>query len=248
MRHAFLILSLLAAGQIFAASKNKAHKKADLQTEVKTAENFCAKYEGKLVAFYSDVWEVKGCKRILLSSDEVYRFTNSGRSVVDIPAAVVRGIKEGTRSALLKKRSCSELEGKYVSLDFDEIWQVSGCKKRKFPDWMTYSRNRGGLDKESPILELTWEEFNSIKDGKDFASVYDGEIEAKTRDTDIIPLNEACHGIEGKYVFFYSRVYRIEKCSRRQIDPEKFSREFPDVSPKELTAEQWISLPLGKPL
>lgn len=248
MRCTYLILMTLTATSVLAANKEKLKKGNPDLPSSKTDENYCAKYEGKKVAFYSDVWEVKGCKRIPLSPEEVYRHTNAGGSVIDIPAEVVRGIKEGTKGALAKKRSCSELEGKYVSLDFDEIWLVNGCKKRKFPDWMTYSRSRGGLEKESPILEVSWEEFNSIKDGKDFESVYDGELEAKTKDTDIIPIDEACRGIEGKYVFFYSRVYKIEKCARRQIDPEKFSKKFPDLSPKELSAEQWISLPLGKPL
>jgi len=213
-----------------------------------SSSTLCVKYEGKLVAFYSDVWEVKGCKRIPLTSEEVYKRTNGGESVSDIEASVVRGLKEGKRELIAKKRTCDQLEGQYVSLDFEEIWLVSACQRRKFPDWMSYSRHRGGLEKESPILELTWDEFRSIKEGKDYASVYDGEAEVISRDVDVIPVDEACRGLNGKFVYYYSRIYKIEKCARRPMDPELFTKNNPEVAPKELSAEQWLSLPLGAPL
>jgi hypothetical protein len=244
---ALLLLAFYSTNSLALSTENKKKSEVSSNRELSTAQ-YCRQYEGKLVAFYSDVWEVKGCKRIPLSSEEVYRRTNAGELVLDVEAAVVRGIKEGQRIQITKKRSCSELEGKYVSLDFEDIWFVTGCSRRKFPDWMSYSRQRGGLDKESAILELTWDEFKGLKEGKDYASVYDTEAEITSRDVDTIPIEEACRGIEGKYVYYYSRIYKIEKCARRPIDPEKFTRKYPDVAPKELSAEQWLSLPLGAPL
>lgn len=244
---ALLLLTFFSANSLALSTQNKKKSQPSSNSEP-TADQYCGQYEGKLVAFYSDVWEVKGCKRIPLTSEEVYRRTNSGELVSDIEAAVVRGLKEGQRTQVAKKRTCSELEGKYVSLDFEEIWLVAGCSRRKFPDWMSYSRQRGGLDKESTILELTWDEFKSIKEGKDYASVYESEAEITSRDVDVIPVDEACRGIDGKFVYYYSRIYKIEKCTRRPMDPERFTKKYPEVAPKELTSEQWLSLPLGAPL
>ncbi len=244
---ALLLLTLFSTNSLALTPQNK-KKSQPLSDSEPTAEQYCRQYEGKLVAFYSDVWEVKGCKRIPLTADEVYRRTNAGELVSDIEAAVVRGLKEGQRTQTAKKRTCTELEGKYVSLDFEEIWLVTDCSRRKFPDWMSYSRQRGGLDKESTILELTWDEFKSIKEGKDYASVYESEAEITSRDVDVIPLDEACRGVDGKFVYYYSRIYKIERCTRRPMDPERFTKKYPEVAPKELTSEQWLSLPLGAPL
>jgi len=243
-----LSITLLIAGSAWAGPKKAGSSVAPAISSKSPSSDFCAQYEGKLVAFYSDVWIVSGCKRIPLSSDDVYHRTLKGERVVDIPAEVVRSLKESEMKVTEKSRGCSELNGHYISLDFDEIWFVESCNRRRFPDWMSFSQHRGGLEKEIPIMQVTWKEFKNIKEGKEFASVYDVKLEDNFKDVDVIPVNEACRGIEGKFVYFYSRIYKIEKCARRSLDPEMFTKNHPDLSPKELTAEQWISLPLGSPM
>ncbi|MEI6398419.1 MAG: hypothetical protein WCO71_06595 [Pseudomonadota bacterium] len=66
---------------------------------------------------------------------------------------------------------------------------------------------------------------------------------------DIIPIDEACKGVDGKIVTFYSRMYKIEKCRKREIDAESFTMHGGAGSSKltELKPEQWISMPDGKP-
>ena len=81
-----------------------------------------------------------------------------------------------------------------------------------------------------------------IKDGTPFDSVLDkGSSKVDYAKVDTIPLDEACSGLEGRYVSYYSRVYKIYKCHKRPVDPVQFSRKVMK-KPTELSSEQWLSL------
>ena len=55
--------------------------------------------------------------------------------------------------------------------------------------------------------------------------------------------------MDGKIVTFYSRMYKIEKCRKREINAEKYTmgRRVNDAKLIELRPEQWVSMPDGKP-
>ncbi len=82
-----------------------------------------------------------------------------------------------------------------------------------------------------------------------------GEEYAKAKEVgpevDIIPVDEACRGLNGRWVSFYSRMYKVEACRKRELDPELFWKKNKGKGAQlkvlELTDEQWISLPEGKP-
>jgi hypothetical protein len=101
-------------------------------------------------------------------------------------------------------------------------------------------------------MALTAREFWAMRQGRDISSIIDKDF-AKLLDgsagVDIIPVDEACKGVDGKIVTFYSRMYKIEKCRKREIDAESFTmhRKLGDVKLIELKPEQWISMPDGKP-
>ena len=65
-------------------------------------------------------------------------------------------------------------------------------------------------------------------------------------------MDEACHGVDGRVVSYYSRLYRIERCRKREItDTEEFLRRLGNIERKEileLRSEQWLSLPDGAPI
>ena len=97
-------------------------------------------------------------------------------------------------------------------------------------------------------MALTAREFWAMRQGRDISSIIDKDF-AKLLDgsagVDIIPVDEACKGVDGKIVTFYSRMYKIEKCRKREIDAESFTmhRKLGDVKLIELKPEQWISMP-----
>ena len=77
------------------------------------------------------------------------------------------------------------------------------------------------------------------------------ELNAKARDVDIIPIDEACKGLKDQYVAYYSKIYKIENCHKRLAEASVISKKL--LSSKrdkivELSSEQWISLPDGPPL
>ena len=66
-------------------------------------------------------------------------------------------------------------------------------------------------------------------------------------DVDVIPIDEACQGLEGKYVSYYSKVYRMKNCHRHPVPDNIIRRGKLNIS-RELTSEQWLSLPSASPL
>lgn len=218
----------------------------------------CSKYNGKLVSLSGEMWQVTKCVRHQIhDADEIFRLNRKGTPVVDADARDLASIPVGQswdamRNA--KQRPCSTFNGRYVTYSFTDIYFVERCVKRMIPDYETLLQHRKDQKaRGQEVLELTDAEFYSMKQGRDITSVIDKEF-SKLLDgsagVDIIPVDEACKGVEGKFVSFYSRIYRIEKCRKREIDAEAFTRKYrnQDFRLIELKAEQWLSMPDGKPL
>lgn len=214
----------------------------------KSRKKYCKKYTGKLISYYGEVFFIKGCKRIQLSLKQLTSQTRKGVEVHEVTGDVINSIpkSDGETYQRSKPRGCRELANSYITIDNDEIFFLQACKKRIFPDWATFNRHRSD-HKTSKIYEITWDELNSFDLGEPFISILDN-TEFKLGETvDTIPVGEACRGLEGKFVTYYSRVYKIFKCHKRPVDPVIFSRKVYD-KPKELTSEQWLSLPTGEDL
>lgn len=223
------------------------HKKS-FSTAERSKE--CAKYKRTYIGYYGKVYWVEGCKRYLLDRDQVKKIMKSGVRVHEVkPDTIVKIASGGHYKGVRKNRDCKKLNNRYVLSVGGDMYLVKGCKKYRFPDWDTYiehSKKR----KDSHVYEMSEKEFYSLKTGRVFPSILDKELNAQSaieEEVDVIPLSEACAGIDGKYMSYYSKVYRIENCRKREIkDPSKYLNKLRRV--KELSSEQWISLPNGEAL
>ena len=65
---------------------------------------------------------------------------------------------------------------------------------------------------------------------------------------DILPIDEACKGLNGTFVSYFSKIYKIQGCRKHEVDAEKFMLHYPTYRLKEMKSEQWVSLPTGKNL
>lgn len=223
-------------------------------------QRICAKVNGKLIAYYSDFWKVVDCeRRPIVDAKTVYEHMRGGQEVIDVAEEVIAALPEGEPLdwAISKQaaRGCRQLEGQYVTFSSVDVYFVERCKRRMFPDWATYLKHREERsDKKGEILSLSWIEFEGLASGEPIPSIID-DIFAKLLRGDagveVIPIDEACEGVEGKITSYYSRLYRIERCRKREVDhPEAYLKSL-GMSEKhivELRSEQWLSLPDGKPI
>jgi len=213
----------------------------------------CAKYEGKYISYYETIYKVEKCKRRELLTDEGTEAKIKGLNIVSVDNDTIAVIPEGepmNAPANKKALSCAQLNGQYLISRGDELYFVEKCAKRLFPDLDTYSEHaqkRGKREKD--ILELDEVAIARIADGPPILSSLDVEykklLDADTG-IDVIPLKEACKGLNGKFVAYYSKIYKIENCRKEPVDPLLFGKRFPSLAPVELSSEQWISIPTGK--
>lgn len=257
------------------AAKGKEAKKPDDEKELLFApdepgrrkvfsrdekRHICERYEGKLVAYYGDVWKVEKCKlRPIVDSKTVYTMQRAGIHVVDVDADVVAALVEGSpldeSTTLETARSCKQLEGRYVTFSAVDVYFIEHCKKRLFPDWATYIKHRDRRDdKNGEILSLSLVEFDQLRSGETVPSVVDDlftKLLTGAAGIDIIPVDEACDGLEGRLSSYYSRLYRVEHCKKREIvDPDLYLKHNGGAALKvtEMKSEQWLSLPDGVPI
>jgi hypothetical protein len=220
-------------------------------------QKVCNKYKDKLISVYGEIYKLKNCVRHLIhDQDDVYQMTRKGSRVVEVESSDVAALPIGPswEDVTMRVRPCSAFNKKYITFSFTDIYYVENCIKRLVPDYETliqHRRSRG--QKNGEVLALNAKEFWSMRQGRDISSIVDGEF-AKllegSADVDIIPIDEACRGVEGKLVSFYSKLYKIEKCRKREIDAEAFTmnRKLGEKKLIELKPEQWVSIPDGKPL
>jgi hypothetical protein len=272
-----------AAAPVVAGAKGAAEKPAEPGPEYLVAPDepavrkefsagevrrICEKYQGQLVAYYGEVYKIEKCaRRPLLSSKTIYTMMRQGSRVVDIDGDTMAALPEGEPLDLATSessaRSCKELSGKYVSYSAVDVYFVENCKKRIFPDWTTYLKHRAERgDARGEILALSWVEYAQLEDGAPIRSIVDdmfAKLLSGEAGVDVIPVDEACEGVEGKLVSYYARLYKIERCRKREItSPELFLRRtagaggIGSLTQKfkviELRSEQWLSLPDGEPI
>jgi hypothetical protein len=220
-------------------------------------QKVCAKYQGKLISVYGEIFKTQNCVRHLIQNqEEIFKFSRQGMSIVEVEAKDVAAIPVGDHweQFSYKDRPCTSFSKKYVTFSYTDVYYVENCTKRLIPDYETllqHRKERGLANGE--VIALTEKEFYGLKQGRDLTSILDKEFHKLldgSAGVDIIPIDEACRGVEGKFVTFYSRMYKIEKCRKREIDPESFTMKQKNTSLKliELKAEQWISMPDGKPM
>ena len=222
----------------------------------------CIRYEGKLVAYYSDIYKIENCKRRpIIDSKTVYDLVAKGHHVIDVEREVIVALGEGApldvpTVVVDPKALCRRLKDRYVTYSYVDVYFIEGCKRRLFPDWTTYTthRTKKGGDPKGTIESLALEEFAAIPEGEPIPSVVD-EMFAKLLSgeagIDVIPVDEACKGLESQTVGFYSRLYKIEKCRKRElvgIHSILKVGEHDKGKIQELSAEKWLSLPDGEPL
>lgn len=214
----------------------------------------CRKHEGKFIAYYDKIFKVEKCKRReVLSTDDQPNPVLQGAKIRAVEGISIAKIPAGEPIEIdspSTKPNCLRLEGRYILSRGDDIYFIEKCKKRFIPDWDTYAdhaqkRGKRGLE----IFELAEAEFQAIKAGEPIKSVLDEEYKKlldADKGADVIPINEACKGLNNKFVTYYSRVYRIEGCKKRPMNAEAFMMKNSHLKLTELSSEQWISLPTGK--
>ncbi len=217
----------------------------------------CNKYRGKYVSYYDHVYLVENCKlRELMTEKRIQLVSKARARIYEVDGTTLAKLGLGTPitddGSKEKVRGCKELENRYVTITYTDIYFVTGCKKRPFPDWETYMDHRKAKKKvKEEVLAVSLKEFDSLKLGPEITSVIDAEF-AKVltgeAGIEVIPVDEACRGLNGKDVSYVDKLYRIEKCRKREYDPELYLKKRRNVKIvlKELTAEQWLSLPDGK--
>jgi hypothetical protein len=232
----------------------KLPKKASFSEAEIKAE--CRKFEGKFIAYYDRVFKVEGCKRReVISDDDEANPVLKGHRVIPVENITVAKIPEGPAigsSPKGKKPDCSKVEGRYVISRASDVFYVEKCKKRPFPDWDTYADHSAKHPKKAQdILELPEEEFLALSLGPEFPSSLNDEYKkmlVTEKTVDVLPLDEACKGLNGAYVSYYAKIYKIEKCRKHEVDAERFVMRFPNYKLREMSSEQWVSIPTGKPL
>ena len=180
-------------------------------------QDLCRKYEGAYISYYEHVFLVKGCQRHRVAShEEIYKLTRRGVALQTVDASVIRGIPLADNSKQQSKKVsasqlCRALQGRYISRSYVDIYYVNKCRKRLFPNWETYQEHARQHGKQgTSIISVSGREFNAIKTGKHMPFAH-SEAMAISPEVDVIPIDEACKGVEGKYVSYYSKVYHIKK-------------------------------------
>ena len=216
----------------------------------------CRKYEGKLIAYYGQVYKVEKCLRRAIPYELLSSLTRRRKKIHSVEGDTMIMLKKGEPLTETKQKShknCRSLDGEYVTSGEHEIYYVENCQKHPFPDWETYTEHRKKRKKSaSPIIELTEKEFSNLKTGRSEKSVLDREfhnMNLESKGIMVIPIEEACRGKNGKLASYYSKLYRIENCKKRLIiEPERQKRELrkSHATVQELTTDQWISIPDGR--
>ena len=222
-------------------------------------KNACAKFDGKYISYYSEIYHVEKCKRRLIQDPSTLtQIMRGSLKVTEVESEIIAALSAGaliSDQGAKKRRGCKQLEGKFVTFSYVDIYFIQKCKKRALPDWETFIAWQKKLGRKSGIgaevIPLSEVEFDLLQIGPEIPSAVDLEFIRqydRSKVVDIIPIDEACRGLEGKTVSFYSKLYKIEKCRKRELDPEQATLKNPSLNPKVLTAEQWNSLPDGKPM
>lgn len=232
-----------------------------IPVRVPTAEETsqaCKKFEGSFIGYYGRVFRVEKCKkRSIDDSDAVYRITMGKNKIVEVPAEIVAALPDGLplidQNPSKGERTCKQLAGNYLTHNFSDMYYLDGCQLFGFPDYETYVDHRKRNNKlRLEVISISYLELRKSGKIKVVPSIMDAETARMTdraAPIEVIPIDVACKGLNDQYVTFYSLMYKVEKCKKRPIDPERALSKFSGrMKLKELSSEQWISIPDGEPL
>ena len=216
----------------------------------------CSKYEGKYISSYDNLYRVEKCRRRLITNGDLTRKVTLTHPVYPVKNDTIIMLAEGTPIESLTEIElsatalCRRLEGDYITIPGGDIYVVEDCKRRMFPDWETFTEHQKKT-KKLIITEISAPEMDSLKVGKEIPSIMPAifkKLLTGSAQVDVIPLNEACRGVNGKLVFYYTHIYKIENCRKREVDAEEYMKrhKYERFKLPELTSEQWLSLPDGK--
>lgn len=209
----------------------------------------CRKYEGKYIVYYGKMFMVKSCQRTLLNRKEVTLLMRTDLKVteVDINTIAMIPLVNPAGRIVSSTEDCRRLNGNYVLSTGGDMYYVRDCKKYLFPDWESYLDHV--KSKPGDVLELEDFELDAVAMGGTLDSTLDKEFSqanVEATETDMIPIEEACREINGATVSYYSKIYKIENCRKREIeDTARWTRENSNTKVNELTPEQWLSIPNG---
>ena len=256
--HALYYFSMLYLGLLFTevwasteanqsvVDVSSSDKDVILDTEV---QKICEEWDGKHIAYYSEVFFVNNCQRIELSFREIEDVLKSRKSVSDVEARVIQAIPLKKKQLVKEEpiRDCKLFDKRYVTAHFVYVYYVENCEKTKFPDWDTWAEYQKNHPKISPvIMQLNEREIDSMLNAPEFKSVFDDiQLLNAELELDILPVDEACRDIDGKYVSYYQNLYKIENCSKRKVTAKYLLKNKLQYSPVEMTDQQWMSIPDG---
>ncbi len=247
--------------------RNDPETKPSPKKEKYSQKELCKVYEGKVISYFDQVFSIEKCQRKLLASeDDINKILKSKKKIVEVEPLVIAGIPEhphnaktqsGIPSNAQKQRSCKELEGKYIYSAMGDFYIVEKCKKRQFPNWESYVAHRSKKGRaRDVVLSVSDHEFYSLEDGKIFSDTDEmdrkkmREQERMYETVDLIPIKKACQSVNGKFVSYYSKIYKVENCKKREISTDDLDlmQKISRHKIVEITSEQWLSIPDGKPL
>jgi hypothetical protein len=181
-------------------------------------QKVCAKYKGNLLSVYGEIYKLKNCTRHQIhDQEEIFKFAKQGIITIEVDSKDVAALPIGDHWEIVneKNRPCSFFNKKYITFSYTDIYFVENCVRKLIPDYETLLEHRKSQGiKSSEVLALNAREFYQIRQGRDVTSVIDREFSKLLEGSagvDIVPIDEACKGVEGKIVTFYSRMYKIEK-------------------------------------
>jgi hypothetical protein len=221
-------------------------------------KKYCRKYRGKYIGHYSEIYLVKNCERRLLEDpDSHFKLTQRGTKIHSVDPKVVAAIPIGKAMESIQNRrfkGCRHYERKYITYRDVDVYYVKKCRKLLLPTWESFlvHRKKYGKGVNTIIKNVSWEEFIGLEEGDMIDAKVIAKLETRKLESaiepyvDVIPISQACKGLNRTFVSFYSRIYKIENCKKREIESAAFSRKYQKVKPRELTSDQWISLPDGK--
>ncbi len=225
-------------------------------------------YEGKYLGYEGEVYRIKkdGFYEVM-GGDEIYRITSQGIPIISVEKDIFQAFSEAKTMEKLPspKRESRVFQNSYItsqSASMEIYWvgpcpQYDACQKQKIPDRETLEFHRAKTGRTAqPLVALTEEEFQSIKDAPPMGSVLTEEY--KTLYTDgqepqVLPIEEACRGLVGQYGVFLSQIYwfmpgnKLGTCTKKIIEGEDYLKKFPtyDKAPRlvELTPSQMVTIP-----
>lgn len=231
------------------AKKAKKAKKPTKVNEIAARKKACRTYKNRLIGYYGKVFRVSGCKRHPVENTAITSQIRRYGAVRTVDADIVKLIPLA-KQRVKRRLTCRESEGRVFLTLSGQIFQVAGCRRYTFPDWETFLEYRKkGRVKGRSFVEVEDHLAQTLPEARVYPSVLDADSAAFLRDNeeyDIIPAKRACRGLEGRYMTYYSQVYKIERCKRRPVTIE--AAKLARLKLKELTSSQWLSIPEGKPL